>query len=321
MEKEFLKSIILNLFIFAMALSIPFLGNKMNKTKKVMRSNYYKAVDKLIFTAIGIIYITPLLLDTPQIIKGEYSYMEGVVVKEVAPMKRSIGEEHRGTVHLKDTTTGEIMEIDVLNTKLFLDDIAVVKYLPNLKIGVAVESGEWDSVPIAGNSSIDNWQAVDVNEVIAIEISLLILAVMVVCSKNGKKKWMVYGKTELHNKMILAIAGSFLAILFLFMLKGKAALSSCIVLTGLCVILFILGMTIQHMGIKKETDHILVFPLLGRSEKIYFDKLGEAVSYLEDGIEIKAKDKTILKINDRFYGYEEFCEFLKENGACITNET
>ena len=88
-------------------------------------------------------------------------------------------------------------------------------------------------------------------------------------------------------------------------------------MTTLVVLLFLSGMVIQRMGIKKKENTLIVVPIVGKNREIPEQKINQFVSDRTDMIEIMDGEKAILRVSDQFHGYEELKDILRKNAGEI----
>ena len=84
-------------------------------------------------------------------------------------------------------------------------------------------------------------------------------------------------------------------------------------MTVLAVLMFLSGILIQHMGIKKKENTLIVVPIVGKNREIPEQELNQFVSDRTDMIEIMDGEKVILRVSEQFHGYEELKKLLRKN--------
>lgn len=103
----------------------------------------HKKIDLIIILILGMVifYITiiegiPMLRDYPLLKKNEYEVVVGYANTESTAVK---GNVRNRRVNIRDTDTGEIIEVILYTTEIYKGDYLVVYYLPHTKFGEVVD--------------------------------------------------------------------------------------------------------------------------------------------------------------------------------------
>ena len=139
----------------------------------------------------------------------------------------------------------------------------------------------------------------------------LIIATFVL--ERKKKKWMVYFEIGLYKRMMLMIGAIMVGIIVMCLRSSKVPVKWSAYMTVLAVLMFLSGILIQHMGIKRKENTLIVVPIVGKNREIPEQKFNQFVSDRTDMIEIMDGEKAILRVSDQFHGYEELKEILRKN--------
>lgn len=90
-------------------------------------------------SVITAIYLVSALLDVPRIIGGDYLRIEGVAVGQ-AHGGADVASERRG-VSVRDSVTGEVVDLTVFSDYIDGGERLAVEYLPHTGYGAIVEQG------------------------------------------------------------------------------------------------------------------------------------------------------------------------------------
>ena len=146
-------------------------------------------------------------------------------------------------------------------------------------------------------------------------LAVLIIATFVL--ERKKKKWMVYFEIGLYKRMMLMIGAIMVGIIVMCSRSSKVPVKWSAYMTVLAVLMFLSGILIQHMGIKRKENTLIVVPIVGKSREIPEQKINQFVSDRTDMIEIMDGEKAILRVSDQFHGYEELKDILRKNAGEI----
>ena len=141
---------------------------------------------------------------------------------------------------------------------------------------------------------------------------LTVLMIITYIYQKKKRKWLVYPKGIYEVTMTL-LTGCLAGVIILCFATGEAVIKGSICLTALAVLLFMIGMLLQHRGIRKKENILMIIPIIGRKKKIPVDEINQIAFERKDYIEIAEDGKEMMRITKRFRGYQEFKDILSEN--------
>lgn len=302
MEKEFLFEIARSISV-VVAL-VPFIFAEVDHNNKDARLVDYcfTYIMKYVVPLFVIIYFgIPLVKDLPYIISGDYCYIKGMVLEKKGDSR---------TVEMVDKEFTEIVEINVRNARMPVGSRGIVKYLPNEKIGVVVDE-------IKEISESRREEEREMEKIALMESLIFVLMIGTLLTGMQKKKWMAYLEIGLYKRMMLIMGACMLGIIVMCMRSDEVPVKWSTYMTTLVVLLFLSGMVIQRMGIKKKENTLIVVPIVGKNREIPEQKINQFVSDRTDMIEIMDGEKVILRVSDQFHGYEELKDILRKNAGEI----
>lgn len=302
MEKEFLFEITRSTSV-VVAL-VPFIFAEVDHNNKDARLVDYcfTYIMKYVVPLFVIIHFgIPLVKDLPYIISGDYCYIEGMVLEKKGDSR---------TVEMVDKEFTEIVEINVRNARMPVGSRGIVKYLPNEKIGIVVDE-------IKEISESRREEEREMEKIALMESLIFVLMIGTLLTGMQKKKWMAYLEIGLYKRMMLIMGACMLGIIVMCMRSDEVPVKWSTYMTTLVVLLFLSGMVIQRMGIKKKENTLIVVPIVGKNREIPEQKINQFVSDRTDMIEIMDGEKAILRVSDQFHGYEELKEILRKNASEI----
>ena len=298
MEKEFLFEIARSISV-VVAL-VPFIFAEVdhnNKDAKLVDYCFTYLMKYGVPLFVIIYFGIPLVKDLPYIISGDYCYIEGMVLEK---------KEDSGTVKMVDKEFTELVEINVKNARMPVGSWGIVKYLPNEKIGIVVDE-------IEEISESRRKEEKEMEKIALMEGILFGLIIATFVLERKKKKWMVYFEIGLYKRMMLMIGAIMVGIIVMCSRSSKVPVKWSAYMTVLAVLMFLSGILIQHMGIKRKENTLIVVPIVGKKREIPEQKINQFVSDRTDMIEIMDGEKAILRVSDQFHGYEELKEILRKN--------
>ena len=298
MEKEFLFEIARSTSV-VVAL-VPFIFAEVDHNNKDARLVDYcfTYIMKYVVPLFVIIHFgIPLVKDLPYIISGDYCYIEGMVLEKKGDSR---------TVEMVDKEFTEIVEINVRNARMPVGSRGIVKYLPNEKIGIVVDE-------IKEISESRREEEREMEKIALMESLIFVLMIGTLLTGMQKKKWMAYLEIGLYKRMMLIMGACMLGIIVMCMRSDEVPVKWSTYMTTLVVLLFLSGMVIQRMGIKKKENTLIVVPIVGKNREIPEQKINQFVSDRTDMIEIMDGEKVILRVSDQFHGYEELKDILRKN--------
>ena len=298
MEKEFLYEISTSIFLVVSALYIAFAKTKRENFRHAWAYYLNWAAKIAIPFWIIVCYGIPVVKDLPYIVSGDYCYIEGMVLEK---------KEDSGTVKMVDKEFTELVEINVKNARMPVGSWGIVKYLPNEKIGVVIEEV----------SESRREEEKEMEKIALMEGLLAVLIIATFVLERKKKKWMVYFEIGLYKRMMLMIGAIMVGIIVMCSRSSRVPVKWSVYMTVLAVLMFLSGILIQHMGIKKKENILIVVPIVGKNREIPEQKLNQFVSDRTDMIEIMDGEKVILRVSDQFHGYEELKDILRKNAGEI----
>lgn len=297
MEKEFLYEISTSIFMVVSALYIAFAKTKRENFRHAW-AYYLNWVAKIAIPFwIIVCYGIPVVKDLPYIVSGDYCYIEGMVLEK---------KGDSGTVKMVDKEFTELVEINVKNARMPVGSWGIVKYLPNEKIGIVVDE-------IEEISESRRKEEKEMEKIALMEGLLAVLIIATFVLERKKKKWMVYFEIGLYKRMMLMIGAIMVGIIVMCSRSSKVPVKWSAYMTVLAVLMFLSGILIQHMGIKRKENTLIVVPIVGKKREIPEQKINQFVSDRTDMIEIMDGEKVILRVSDQFHGYEELKEILRKN--------
>ena len=297
MEKEFLYEISTSIFMAVFSLYIAFAKTKRENFRHAW-AYYLNWVAKIAIPFwIIVCYGIPVVKDLPYIVSGDYCYVEGMVLEK---------NKRAATVEIEDRKTGEIVEVSVKNERVSVGNWRTVKYLPNEKIGIVVDE-------IEEVSESRRKEEKEMEKIALMEGILFGLIIATFVLERKKKKWMVYFEIGLYKRMMLMIGAIMVGIIVMCLRSSKVPVKWSAYMTVLAVLMFLSGILIQHMGIKRKENTLIVVPIVGKNREIPEQKINQFVSDRTDMIEIMDGEKAILRVSDQFHGYEELKEILRKN--------
>lgn len=298
MEKEFLFEIARSISV-VVAL-VPFIFAEVdhnNKDAKLVDYCFTYLMKYGVPLFVIIHFGIPLVKDLPYIISGDYCYIEGMVLEKKGDSR---------TVEMVDKEFTEIVEINVKNARMPVGSRGIVKYLPNEKIGVVVDE-------IKEISESRREEEREMEKIALMEGLIFVLMIGTLLTGMQKKKWMAYLEIGLYKRMMLIMGACMLGIIVMCMRSDEVPVKWSTYMTTLVVLLFLSGMVIQRMGIKKKENTLIVVPIVGKNREIPEQKINQFVSDRTDMIEIMDGEKVILRVSDQFHGYEELKDILRKN--------
>ena len=302
MEKEFLFEIARSISV-VVAL-VPFIFAEVdhnNKDAKLVDYCFTYLMKYGVPLFVIIHFGIPLVKDLPYIISGDYCYIEGMVLEKKGDSR---------TVEMVDKEFTEIVEINVKNARMPVGSRGIVKYLPNEKIGVVVDE-------IKEISESRREEEREMEKIALMEGLIFVLMIGTLLTGMQKKKWMAYLEIGLYKRMMLIMGACMLGIIVMCMRSDEVPVKWSTYMTTLVVLLFLSGMVIQRMGIKKKENTLIVVPIVGKNREISEQKINQFVSDRTDMIEIMDGEKAILRVSDQFHGYEELKDILRKNAGEI----
>ena len=301
MEKEFLYEISTSIFMAVFSLYIAFAKTKRENFRHAW-AYYLNWVAKIAIPFwIIVCYGIPVVKDLPYIVSGDYCYVEGMVLEK---------NKRAATVEIEDRKTGEIVEVSVKNERVSVGNWRTVKYLPNEKIGIVVDE-------IEEISESRRKEEKEMEKIALMEGILFGLIIATFVLERKKKKWMVYFEIGLYKRMMLMIGAIMVGIIVMCSRSSKVPVKWSAYMTVLAVLMFLSGILIQHMGIKRKENTLIVVPIVGKKREIPEQKINQFVSDRTDMIEIMDGEKVILRVSDQFHGYEELKDILRKNAGEI----
>ena len=301
MEKEFLYEISTSIFMAVFSLYIAFAKTKRENFRHAW-AYYLNWVAKIAIPFwIIVCYGIPVVKDLPYIVSGDYCYVDGMVLEK---------NKRAATVEIEDRKTGEIVEVSVKNARVSVGNWRTVKYLPNEKIGIVVDE-------IEEVSESRRKEEKEMEKIALMEGLLAVLIIATFVLERKKKKWMVYFEIGLYKRMMLMIGAIMVGIIVMCSRSSKVPVKWSAYMTVLAVLMFLSGILIQHMGIKRKENTLIVVPIVGKNREIPEQKINQFVSDRTDMIEIMDGEKAILRVSDQFHGYEELKEILRKNAGEI----
>ena len=297
MEKEFLYEISTSIFMAVFSLYIAFAKTKRENFRHAW-AYYLNWVAKIAIPFwIIVCYGIPVVKDLPYIVSGDYCYVDGMVLEK---------NKRAATVEIEDRKTGEIVEVSVKNARVSVGNWRTVKYLPNEKIGIVVDE-------IEEISESRRKEEKEMEKIALMEGLLAVLIIATFVLERKKKKWMVYFEIGLYKRMMLMIGAIMVGIIVMCSRSSKVPVKWSAYMTVLAVLMFLSGILIQHMGIKRKENTLIVVPIVGKKREIPEQKINQFVSDRTDMIEIMDGEKAILRVSDQFHGYEELKDILRKN--------
>ena len=297
MEKEFLYEISTSIFMAVFSLYIAFAKTKRENFRHAW-AYYLNWVAKIAIPFwIIVCYGIPVVKDLPYIVSGDYCYVDGMVLEK---------NKRAATVEIEDRKTGEIVEVSVKNARVSVGNWRTVKYLPNEKIGIVVDE-------IEEISESRRKEEKEMEKIALMEGLLAVLIIATFVLERKKKKWMVYFEIGLYKRMMLMIGAIMVGIIVMCSRSSKVPVKWSAYMTVLAVLMFLSGILIQHMGIKRKENTLIVVPIVGKKREIPEQKINQFVSDRTDMIEIMDGEKVILRVSDQFHGYEELKDILRKN--------
>ena len=297
MEKEFLYEISTSIFMAVFSLYIAFAKTKRENFRHAW-AYYLNWVAKIAIPFwIIVCYGIPVVKDLPYIVSGDYCYVDGMVLEK---------NKRAATVEIEDRKTGEIVEVSVKNERVSVGNWRTVKYLPNEKIGIVVDE-------IEEVSESRRKEEKEMEKIALMEGLLAVLIIATFVLERKKKKWMVYFEIGLYKRMMLMIGAIMVGIIVMCSRSSKVPVKWSAYMTVLAVLMFLSGILIQHMGIKRKENTLIVVPIVGKKREIPEQKINQFVSDRTDMIEIMDGEKAILRVSDQFHGYEELKDILRKN--------
>ena len=297
MEKEFLYEISTSIFMAVFSLYIAFAKTKRENFRHAW-AYYLNWVAKIAIPFwIIVCYGIPVVKDLPYIVSGDYCYVDGMVLEK---------NKRAATVEIEDRKTGEIVEVSVKNARVSVGNWRTVKYLPNEKIGIVVDE-------IEEISESRRKEEKEMEKIALMEGLLAVLIIATFVLERKKKKWMVYFEIGLYKRMMLMIGAIMVGIIVMCLRSSKVPVKWSAYMTVLAVLMFLSGILIQHMGIKRKENTLIVVPIVGKNREIPEQKINQFVSDRTDMIEIMDGEKAILRVSDQFHGYEELKDILRKN--------
>ena len=297
MEKEFLYEISTSIFMAVFSLYIAFAKTKRENFRHAW-AYYLNWVAKIAIPFwIIVCYGIPVVKDLPYIVSGDYCYVDGMVLEK---------NKRAATVEIEDRKTGEIVEVSVKNARVSVGNWRTVKYLPNEKIGIVVDE-------IEEISESRRKEEKEMEKIALMEGLLAVLIIATFVLERKKKKWMVYFEIGLYKRMMLMIGAIMVGIIVMCLRSSKVPVKWSAYMTVLAVLMFLSGILIQHMGIKRKENTLIVVPIVGKKREIPEQKINQFVSDRTDMIEIMDGEKAILRVSDQFHGYEELKDILRKN--------
>ena len=297
MEKEFLYEISTSIFMAVFSLYIAFAKTKRENFRHAW-AYYLNWVAKIAIPFwIIVCYGIPVVKDLPYIVSGDYCYVDGMVLEK---------NKRAATVEIEDRKTGEIVEVSVKNARVSVGNWRTVKYLPNEKIGSVVDE-------IEEISESRRKEEKEMEKIALMEGLLAVLIIATFVLERKKKKWMVYFEIGLYKRIMLMIGAIMVGIIVMCSRSSKVPVKWSAYMTVLAVLMFLSGILIQHMGIKRKENTLIVVPIVGKKREIPEQKINQFVSDRTDMIEIMDGEKVILRVSDQFHGYEELKEILRKN--------
>ena len=297
MEKEFLYEISTSIFMAVFSLYIAFAKTKRENFRHAW-AYYLNWVAKIAIPFwIIVCYGIPVVKDLPYIVSGDYCYVDGMVLEK---------NKRAATVEIEDRKTGEIVEVSVKNARVSVGNWRTVKYLPNEKIGIVVDE-------IEEKSESRRKEEKEMEKIALMEGLLAVLIIATFVLERKKKKWMVYFEIGLYKRMMLMIGAIMVGIIVMCSRSSKVPVKWSAYMTVLAVLMFLSGILIQHMGIKRKENTLIVVPIVGKKREIPEQKINQFVSDRTDMIEIMDGEKAILRVSDQFHGYEELKDILRKN--------
>ena len=297
MEKEFLYEISTSIFMAVFSLYIAFAKTKRENFRHAW-AYYLNWVAKIAIPFwIIVCYGIPVVKDLPYIVSGDYCYVDGMVLEK---------NKRAATVEIEDRKTGEIVEVSVKNARVSVGNWRTVKYLPNEKIGIVVDE-------IEEVSESRRKEEKEMEKIALMEGILFGLIIATFVLERKKKKWMVYFEIGLYKRMMLMIGAIMVGIIVMCSRSSKVPVKWSAYMTVLAVLMFLSGILIQHMGIKRKENTLIVVPIVGKKREIPEQKINQFVSDRTDMIEIMDGEKAILRVSDQFHGYEELKDILRKN--------
>ena len=301
MEKEFLYEISTSIFMAVFSLYIAFAKTKRENFRHAW-AYYLNWVAKIAIPFwIIVCYGIPVVKDLPYIVSGDYCYVDGMVLEK---------NKRAAPVEIEDRKTGEIVEVSVKNARVSVGNWRTVKYLPNEKIGILVDE-------IEEVSESRRKEEKEMEKIALMEGLLAVLIIATFVLERKKKKWMVYFEIGLYKRMMLMIGAIMVGIIVMCSRSSKVPVKWSAYMTVLAVLMFLSGILIQHMGIKRKENTLIVVPIVGKSREIPEQKINQFVSDRTDMIEIMDGEKAILRVSDQFHGYEELKDILRKNAGEI----
>ena len=236
MEKEFLYEISTSIFMAVFSLYIAFAKTKRENFRHAW-AYYLNWVAKIAIPFwIIVCYGIPVVKDLPYIVSGDYCYVDGMVLEK---------NKRAATVEIEDRKTGEIVEVSVKNARVSVGNWRTVKYLPNEKIGIVVDE-------IEEISESRRKEEKEMEKIALMEGLLAVLIIATFVLERKKKKWMVYFEIGLYKRMMLMIGAIMVGIIVMCSRSSKVPVKWSAYMTVLAVLMFLSGILIQHMGIKKK---------------------------------------------------------------------
>ena len=301
MEKEFLYEISTSIFMAVFSLYMAFAKTKRENFRHAW-AYYLNWVAKIAIPFwIIVCYGIPVVKDLPYIVSGDYCYVDGMVLEK---------NKRAATVEIEDRKTGEIVEVSVKNERVSVGNWRTVKYLPNEKIGIVVDE-------IEEVSESRRKEEKEMEKIALMEGLLAVLIITTFVLERKKKKWMVYFEIGLYKRMMLMIGAIMVGIIVMCLRSSKVPVKWSAYMTVLAVLMFLSGILIQHMGIKRKENTLIVVPIVGKKREIPEQKINQFVSDRTDMIEIMDGEKVILRVSDQFHGYEELKDILRKNAGEI----
>lgn len=151
-----------------------------------------------------------------------------------------------------------------------------------------------------------------IKQTILMATLLIVLMVITCISQKKKRKWFVYPKRSYEVTMAL-LTGCLTGAIILCFATGEAVIKGSICLTALAVLFFTIGMLLQHKGIIKKEDILLIIPIIGKKKKIPISEINQIAFERKGYIEIAENGKEMMRITKQFHGYQEFKDILSKN--------
>ncbi len=249
------------------------------------------AVFALIFFYIFVICI-PFFKDLPYVYRGEYSYIEGVVIKD--PNIDSSNKIELYNVTIKDAKTGEKLRVDLYGKNgIWTGDEIKAEYFPNSEVGILLEkNGEQvrgkkaDGGQAEGKEEDENGSSLLARVLILLISGALYGAFMKLAFKvrygrttvkDGTLEGAVVRVNRMYCKFLLIFniiyiplgILAFLATLIFIVVKDKENVRYTIFIFACSVVAFVLWRYLKNKRIRITESGIWV-KTLWKKEKFYF---------------------------------------------------